>query len=103
VAITDGDIDHAVRALRQTRGQGDHESHSGGRGPTLTVRSPLQCPKCARAYQAGDRFCVGCGTELPATEADNGSSECPSCGAPIQEADRFCAKCGHDMAAGEVA
>jgi predicted amidophosphoribosyltransferase len=86
-AVTDGDIEEAVRRLRRGR------KPQGQRG--------LSCPSCGRAYQAGDRFCVGCGSALPAVDA--AAATCPSCGATLREGDQFCAKCGHNLLAEEVA
>jgi predicted amidophosphoribosyltransferase len=83
--VTDGDIEEAVRTLRRTR--------------TKAVSGP-SCPSCGRAYQAGDRFCVGCGAALPAVAAD--ATTCPSCGATLREGDQFCSKCGHNLLAEEV-
>lgn len=84
--VTDGDIEEAVRGLRRSRGK---------------PKSGPSCPSCGRAYEAGDRFCVGCGTALPAVEA--APSTCPSCGATLREGDQFCSKCGHNLPAEEVA
>jgi len=84
--VTDGDIEKAVRDLRTAR-------NSGG----------LLCPQCGKSYQAGDRFCVGCGQDLPQDKPAPSGPVCPSCGAAIQETDHFCAKCGHTIAAGEAA
>jgi predicted amidophosphoribosyltransferase len=84
--VTDGDIEEAVRSLRQRRAK------SKG-GPS--------CPACGRVYQAGDRFCAGCGGELPATGI--AAATCPSCGAALREGDQFCSKCGHLLTSEEVA
>lgn len=84
-AVTDDEIERAVRKLRRARA-------GGGRA----------CPACGEAYQPGDHFCVRCGGALPA--GDPGKSPlplagpvCPSCGAALQEGDRFCAKCGYTL------
>lgn len=82
-AVTDGDIEQAVRTLRQAGG--------------------LFCPACGKKYQAGDRFCVCCGGGLPQAQAAAGGLACPSCSAALRQSDQFCAKCGHRMDAGEVA
>ena len=84
--ITDSDIEQAVRALRQGRA-----NSSGG---------PL-CPSCGRAYQAGDRFCAGCGGELPKSGVV--AATCPSCGAALREGDQFCSKCGQVLTSEEDA
>ncbi len=83
-AVTDGDIEQAVRRLRRSQSQS---------GPA--------CPSCGRAYQPGDRFCVGCGAALPAVAP--AERLCPSCGASLREDDRFCPKCGHDTMGAEAA
>jgi predicted amidophosphoribosyltransferase len=85
-AVTDGEIERAVRSLRRARS-----------------RSGLFCPDCGQGYKAGDRFCVRCGGELPQAAGAATESVCPSCGAPVQESDRFCAKCGHSMVVEEAA
>lgn len=80
---TDEQIDRAVRDLRRSR-----------------QRGPL-CPACGRSYQAGDRFCVHCGGNLPGTQEQTAGPACPSCGSAIKDGDRFCAKCGHSLPAPE--
>lgn len=85
-AVTDREIERAVRSLRQARS-----------------RDGLVCPTCGQAYRAGDRFCVQCGGTLPQPEAASEGLACPSCGATFREGDQFCAKCGHVIAAGEAA
>jgi predicted RNA-binding Zn-ribbon protein involved in translation (DUF1610 family) len=82
--VTDGDIEQAVRWLRRRQARGG-----------------LSCPSCGRAYQAGDRFCVGCGAALP--EVTPATPACPACGAALREGDRFCPKCGHEVPGGEAA
>jgi len=85
-ALTDDEIEQAVRTLRRSR---------AGTG--------LACPACGAAYQAGDRFCVRCGEALPQQAAPaSGSRVCPSCGAAVVEGDRFCAKCGYNVGGEEV-
>ena len=85
-AVTDGEIEQAVRDLRRARSQeGQH------------------CPACGQAYQAGDRFCVLCGSALPQSEARPSAPACPSCGATVREGDEFCSKCGHSIGAAEAA
>ncbi len=84
-AVTDGDIDRAVDNLRRARSQDGHS-----------------CPACGKAYQAGDRFCVRCGHDLPGEKVASTGAACPSCGADIHQEDQFCAKCGHNMAVGEA-
>jgi predicted amidophosphoribosyltransferase len=85
-AVTDGDIERAVRSLRRKRS-----------------RDGLFCPTCSAPYRAGDLFCVRCGSTLAKAPETAGEPACPSCGASLREGDRFCAKCGHSLAAGEVA
>ena len=85
-ALTDGEIERAVRDLRRARS-----------------RSGFFCPACGTGYKAGDHFCVRCGGELPQAAAASAGPACPSCGAPIQESDSFCAKCGHSMVVEEAA
>ena len=84
--VTDGEIDRAVRHLRRARSRNGHF-----------------CPTCSAAYQAGDRFCVRCGSALPVAQAASAGLACPSCGGAIQKGDKFCAKCGHRMIAEEAA
>ncbi len=84
-AVSDRDIDRAVRRLRRTRS-----------------RDGLACPSCGQGYQAGDRFCVRCGSTLPQSGVGSGGPVCPSCGATQREGDLFCAKCGYGLDAGET-
>jgi predicted amidophosphoribosyltransferase len=85
-ALTDDEIERAVRNLRRSR---------AGTG--------LACPACGAAYQEGDRFCVRCGESLPKAAPVSGNRVCPSCGAAVAAGDRFCAKCGYNVGGGEVA
>ncbi len=77
-AVTGGEIERTVRALRRARqGSGHH------------------CPACSQAYQPGDRFCVRCGGTLPQVAA--AGPACPACGVSIREGDVFCPKCGQSL------
>lgn len=91
VSVTDSDIDRAVGQIRQSR-----------------AASGRTCAACGRAYQPGDRFCIGCGADLPQPAADADGADatgpaCPECSAALREGDQFCAKCGHSLVAGEAA
>jgi predicted amidophosphoribosyltransferase len=83
-AVTDTDIERAVRRLRRVPSAGDQ-----------------RCPACGRAHQPTDRFCVGCGQVL-SSPASAGLA-CPSCGTAIRREDRFCARCGETLSTGEAA
>ena len=85
-AVTDGEIERAVREFRRTG-----------------VRAGLLCPACGHSYQAGDSFCVRCGGTLPQAQLATDEPACPSCGVKIREGDQFCAKCGHALGGGEAA
>jgi predicted amidophosphoribosyltransferase len=82
---TDRQIEAAVRRIQETRSRGG-----------------LRCPACGRAYQAGDRFCVRCGADLPQEEAVAAERVCPSCGAALRTADLFCSRCGHRLSGEEA-
>lgn len=82
---TDQRIEAAVRRIHETRS-----------------RTSLTCPDCGRAYQAGDRFCVRCGADLPLEEAAEGGRICPSCGAALRPGDIFCARCGYRLSGEET-
>jgi uncharacterized OB-fold protein len=82
---TDRRIEAAVRRIHETRS-----------------REGLRCPACGRAYQAGDRFCVRCGADLPQEEAKVGGRVCPSCGAGLRPGDLFCSHCGHRLSGEEA-
>lgn len=84
-SLTDADIERAVRGLRKRR------------------RGRLHCPACGEAYDAGDRFCVHCGSDLAQAQAVEGHETCPSCGAELREGDVFCSKCGHRLVTKEDA
>ncbi|MFN2290575.1 MAG: zinc ribbon domain-containing protein [Anaerolineae bacterium] len=85
-AVSDADIERAVRRLRRER-----------------KGSGLQCPTCGSAYASGDRFCVHCGGALPQPQAAAGGKACPECGAMLRDGDVFCSKCGYRLAGEEVA
>ena len=93
-AMTDAEIERAVRDLRRTR----NVRRAPGQGG-------LRCPACGNVYQKGDLFCVRCGSGLPEVEEQAEPEElaCPSCGASLHEGDRFCAKCGHGVSTEEGA
>jgi predicted amidophosphoribosyltransferase len=62
------------------------------------------CARCGRPALEGDKFCGGCGAQLPAlTKAPLASQGaqlvCPSCGQPHQPGDKFCSKCGQSLVA----
>jgi DNA-directed RNA polymerase subunit RPC12/RpoP len=83
-AITDSDIENAMRQMRRSR-----------LSPATAGR--FRCPACGHGHQPGDRFCVRCGGTLPQTGSpESGSSglTCPNCDAALREHDQFCAKCG---------
>ena len=82
---TDRRIEAAVRRI--------HEARS---------RDGLMCPQCGRAYQAGDRFCMRCGADLPQGETATDGRICPSCGAGLRPGDVFCSRCGHRLSAEEA-
>jgi len=94
--LSDTEIEQAVNRLR--------------RAPSA---SGSHCPTCGAVYQAGDRFCVRCGSTLPQPGAEGPlqasapaasiTPACPSCGAILREGDQFCGKCGRPIDAGEVA
>ena len=101
--VTDGDIEQAVRRLRQRQsrgGQGGQTTPERVLGATAQERA---CPTCGQAYQAGDRFCVRCGGALPQPQAAPPGRVCPSCGATVGERDQFCSVCGQQQAAEEAA
>jgi class 3 adenylate cyclase/tetratricopeptide (TPR) repeat protein len=50
----------------------------------------LTCSSCGAEAQAGQKFCLQCGTKL--TEA------CPSCSTPVVPGARFCGECGGSLA-----
>ena len=92
--LTDAEIEQQVRNLRRSRSERRTRSRGG-----------LSCPSCGKAYQAGDLFCVRCGSGLTEVEAQSEPDElvCPSCGVSLDADDQFCAKCGHHVATEEVA
>ncbi len=84
VSVSEADIDRALRKMRSNR-----------------PKAGLTCPKCGRAYQAGDQFCVQCGEALPDKPVARGPV-CPACGVSVHEGDLFCAKCGAQISEGEA-
>lgn len=62
------------------------------------------CSRCGKPALEGDKFCGGCGAELPAiaqapVAAEGAQPVCPKCGQPHQPGDKFCAKCGQSLVA----
>ncbi|MGH9054078.1 MAG: zinc-ribbon domain-containing protein, partial [Acidimicrobiia bacterium] len=49
----------------------------------------MTCSSCGAEAQAGQKFCLQCGSKL--TEA------CPSCGTPVVPGARFCGECGASL------
>lgn len=49
----------------------------------------MNCPRCQTANPTGARFCLNCGTPLPAA--------CPACDAPIEPDSKRCHNCGHPL------
>jgi hypothetical protein len=85
-AVTDAEIDRAVRRLRRVRS-----------------KSGLFCPSCGQGYRPEDRFCVRCGQALPEVQPAPAALACSTCGAPLRQEDQFCSKCGTRVPTGEVA
>ena len=68
----------------------------------------VRCDKCGSESEPIFRFCLKCGTELPATEAvkavaeatqpeveeEPAPTECPHCEAELRPGRRFCVECG---------
>jgi serine/threonine protein kinase len=52
-----------------------------------------QCPRCRAAAEAGDQFCMHCGTQL----VEN-VRRCPQCGGYPDRSDAFCMFCGQSLA-----
>lgn len=46
----------------------------------------MECPSCHHANRAGAKFCIACGTQLPAL--------CSHCGSANPSTARFCGDCG---------
>ncbi|MFN2185595.1 MAG: zinc ribbon domain-containing protein [Anaerolineae bacterium] len=92
-ALTDGQIEQAVRDLRRARRRSAEGSSD-----------LLACPSCGTAYQEGDLFCVRCGSSLPQVQvkAKPDGPVCSSCGNTLHAGDQFCAKCGQPVVAEEA-
>jgi serine/threonine protein kinase len=54
----------------------------------------LQCPRCRAGVEAGDQFCMQCGTQL----VEN-VRRCPQCGGYPDRTDAYCMFCGQSLAA----
>lgn len=62
------------------------------------------CPSCGKPVKAGNKFCMSCGTSIPAAAAPASAPAptpaapqggfCMQCGAPLQPGDKFCMSCG---------
>ena len=86
-ADLEDELERQVAALRQAR----RVTPSPGVGAEAqpATRTAGHCPRCDFAYDAGDSFCVRCGTSL--------AQVCPNCGHPYDAGDAFCSKCGHKL------
>ncbi len=86
-------IEEAVRAARRQEDQADTVSqinvkpHRSGKRRPAAVSA--ECPSCERPYGPGDRFCSGCGAQLPPL--------CDACGATSRPETRFCTQCGAEL------
>ncbi len=52
------------------------------------------CPSCGKAQAAGGKFCVFCGTPIPAQAAAPAQKFCVHCGAKLEPGQLFCNECG---------
>lgn len=62
----------------------------------------MQCPKCGKPVNPGQKFCTGCGTKIdavPQQPVNSSANACPSCGAPMNPGQKFCTKCGTKIGA----
>ncbi|MBR3226730.1 MAG: zinc-ribbon domain-containing protein [Atopobiaceae bacterium] len=63
----------------------------------------VTCPNCGAIASAGDKFCMECGTALPAKEEPTSAyaqpipNICPACGNPVDPSFKFCMTCGHKL------
>ena len=65
-------------------------------GTTGGSKTRLPCPKCGVPNTPGARFCISCGAELQAPQAEvkTESLTCPKCGAQNKLGSKFCHSCG---------
>lgn len=69
-----------------------------------TAAAGSVCPSCGKPVKAGNKFCMSCGTPIPAVAAPAPAPApapavlqagfCMQCGAPLQPGDKFCMSCG---------
>ncbi len=57
-----------------------------------TPFNQVVCPNCQALNQAGDRYCMRCGHELPSQGPQK--ALCPNCGAETRRDAAFCTNCG---------
>jgi predicted RNA-binding Zn-ribbon protein involved in translation (DUF1610 family) len=64
-------------------------------------KAKLPCPQCGTLNTPGAKFCISCGAELqaPQAEAKTGSLICTKCGTPNTQGARFCISCGAELQA----
>lgn len=55
------------------------------------------CPECGSQSPLSGKFCLNCGTELPALRQGNHPNHkaCPDCGTKNEKTVNFCGNCGH--------
>jgi len=68
------------------------------------------CPNCGAAVEPSTKFCINCGSPLPAVEMkakpavrpeSSGPNVCPNCGAVLNPGTKFCIHCGSPVQAAE--
>ena len=65
--------------------------------PVISMASAtsVTCPSCQAPAKAGQKFCMSCGTAIPAENRETRVKKfCTSCGAKLLPGAKFCQSCG---------
>lgn len=81
-------LEQRVTTLRQRSGPAPTPA-AVAESPSTPASEGGKCPQCGTTFDAGDAFCVRCGSSL--------SLACPNCGRPHDADDLFCARCGQEL------
>ncbi len=66
-----------------------------------TPQEKVKCPKCAKTYPSGTKFCTACGSkisQLPKKKTGQKPTiNCPKCGKVLKRGAKFCISCGYKI------
>lgn len=64
----------------------------------------VKCPNCGNSMQKGQKFCIHCGSAMPAESPaytleteETPANICPGCGSEVEPGTKFCMTCGQKL------